>query len=87
MSAKDIPRAVISLALIGLFAFAYVENPSDDLLVGALIAMAGTAVNWWLGSSKGSSDKSEQLERQASQPQDVHVTNTKDDPAITSEAE
>lgn len=75
MSRKDIPRAAIAIALIGLFGYAYLDNPNDQLLVGALITMTGTAVNWWLGSSKGSSDKSAQMERQATgQPNDpVHT--------------
>lgn len=65
MNRKDIPRAAIAIVLIALFGYAYLQNPSDQLLVGALITMTGTSVNWWLGSSKGSSDKSDQMERQA----------------------
>lgn len=75
MNAKDKTRLVISLALIILFGFAFFEHPNNGLIVGALIAAFTTAVNWWLGSSQGSSDKSQQLAEQASgKPNDpVHM--------------
>lgn len=66
MSSKDYPRLIISAAILMLFGWAYARHPDNALLVGALIAMATQAVQYWLGSSKGSADKSTQLERQAS---------------------
>lgn len=62
MTEKDYPRLVISAFVIGLFGFAYFKHPDNALLVGALIAMATQATGYWLGSSKGSSDKSAQIE-------------------------
>ena len=48
-------RAVIALALIGLFAFAYFHNP-DDELTGSLIAAFSGAWGYYLGSSQGAKD-------------------------------
>jgi hypothetical protein len=62
MKPKDIIRLVISLAVIGLFGFAYLHQPSNELLLGALISTFTTAVNWWLGSSQSSSDKTSQMD-------------------------
>jgi ABC-type uncharacterized transport system permease subunit len=59
----ELPRLVISLGLLLLFAFAYVRNPSDQLLIGALINMAGTAMQYWLGSSKGASDSNARADK------------------------
>jgi len=60
-------RFALSVGILVLFAYAYVRNPSEQLLIGALISMASGAVNYWLGSSKGSADKSIELSRQAQQ--------------------
>ena len=54
-------RVILSLAVIALFAYAYANNPGDDLLVGALISSFTTVVNWWLGSSQNSSDKNDTI--------------------------
>lgn len=58
---KEAPRILISFGLLGLFAFAYARNPSDQLLVGSLIGMASMAAQYWLGSSKSSADSQERL--------------------------
>lgn len=68
MTDKDKPRLCITAALIALFAYAYVQNPSDDIMKGALIAAFAAAYGYWLGSSKGSSDKADQLESRANGP-------------------
>jgi hypothetical protein len=68
VTSKELPRAVITTVVMGLFAFAYAYNPSDEMMKGALIAAFSLAVSYWLGSSKGSSDKADQLERQAEGP-------------------
>lgn len=52
----ELPRLAISLGILLLFAFAYVRNPSDQLLLGALINLAGMAAQYWIGSSKGAAD-------------------------------
>jgi hypothetical protein len=52
------PRLWISFALIGLFGYAYVREPSE-LLEGALIAGFSTAYGFWLGSSKGNQSATE----------------------------
>lgn len=59
--AKDGPRIVTSALAMLLFGAAFALNPHAQLLIGAIIAMATQAVQYWLGSSKGSSDKSDQL--------------------------
>jgi hypothetical protein len=65
------PRTAVSLALIGLFAFAYVSNPADELMKGALIAGFSAGYGYWLGSSRGSAVKSRQLEQLVT-PSDQH---------------
>lgn len=56
MKAEEIPRLAITALVLLLFGFAYVRNPSDQLLLGSLISMASLAVQYWIGSSKGTSD-------------------------------
>lgn len=46
------PRVFITLALIGLFAFAYINDPSDQAMKGALIAAFAAAYGFWIGASK-----------------------------------
>lgn len=65
---KDTTRLIISFALIILFAFAFFKHPDNGLIVGALIASFTTAVNWWLGSSQGSADKSTIIENMGTGP-------------------
>lgn len=57
MSASEIPRLIISVGILLLFGAAYILHPDNALLVGSLISMASTASSYWLGSSKGSTDK------------------------------
>ena len=38
-----------------------VESPVGQLIAGALIAKFGTVVDYWLGSSKGSADRVDQI--------------------------
>ncbi len=77
---KDTTRLVISMALIAMFGWAFFNHPDNGLIVGALIAAFTTSVNWWLGSSQGSADKSAQLAEQASSAQPVEVVNDHDEP-------
>jgi hypothetical protein len=83
MKPKDIIRLVISLAVIGLFGCAYLHQPSNELLLGALISTFTTAVNWWLGSSQSSSDKTTQLD--ALTNDGVRINNPPGDPVKVEE--
>lgn len=85
LSHRDTPRLILAAGILVLFAYAYVRNPSDELLIGAVIALATTAVNYFLGSSKGSSDKAEQLERQATETQRVTIDQPADEPVPVEE--
>lgn len=75
MTDKDLPRLVVTVGLFVLFGYVLWHNTDNEMLIGAMIGALTTATSFWLGSSKGSSDKSEQIERQAEGP-----TGTKDDP-------
>jgi len=46
------PRVAITLLLIGLFAFAYIKNPDNGQMNGALIAAFAAAYGFWIGASK-----------------------------------
>jgi hypothetical protein len=60
---------VVSILVTGVFAYALftmlagkgVENPSVNLIIGGAIAGYTQMLNYWLGSSKSSSDKNEQI--------------------------
>lgn len=55
------PHFTICLIAIGIFAWAYAENPGDQTLIGAIIGAFNMAVGYWLGSSSGSARKTEIL--------------------------
>ena len=44
------PRFVITLLLIGLFGFAYFNDPADQAMKGAIIAAFSAAYGFWIGS-------------------------------------
>jgi hypothetical protein len=46
------PRFFISFAIIGLFAWAFGENVTDETMKGALIAAFAGAWGYWIGSSR-----------------------------------
>jgi hypothetical protein len=54
-------RAAIALTIIAAFVAAYFKDPTDDTMKGALIAAFAGAWGYYLGSSKGSSDKTAAL--------------------------
>lgn len=85
LSHKDAPRFMLTVGILLLFGYAYVRNPSEQLLIGALISMASMAAQFWLGSSKGSSDKADQLERQAAETQVVRIEQPADTPVPVEE--
>ena len=55
------PKLLIALTIIGLFAYAYVQRPEDQVLLGALIGGFNIAIGYYLGSSSSSSTNREQI--------------------------
>lgn len=74
---KDRPRLFVTAGLFVLFGYVLYHNVSNEMLIGAIIGSFGTGIMFWLGSSKGSSDKSEQLALQAEGP-----AGTESDPLV-----
>lgn len=62
---RELPRLIISGVILAMFGVAFWRNPDNQLLLGALVVMATGAKDFWFGTSKGSSDKSRQLEQLA----------------------
>lgn len=58
MKAKDWPRLALTALVMGLFGFAVVTHYSESI-EQTLLSIVMLAVGYWLGSSKGSSDKTE----------------------------
>lgn len=77
MTDKDRPRLYVTAGLFVLFGYVLYHNVENDMLIGAIIGSFGTGIAFWLGSSKGSADKSDQIERQAEGP-----TGTESDPLV-----
>jgi hypothetical protein len=77
MSQRDTPRMIVTGAIFALLSFVLWHNVDNEMLIGALIGALGTATTFWLGSSKGSADKSEELSRR---PQTVTIDQPPDDP-------
>jgi hypothetical protein len=46
------PRFIITLLLIGLFGFAYMQDASDQAMKGAIIAAFSAAYGFWIGSKQ-----------------------------------
>jgi len=53
------PKLYVSWALIALFAFAYVRDPSDETMKGAVILAFATAYGYWLGTNKGDAQRTD----------------------------
>lgn len=85
----DWARGIISTAIVALFAWAYANNVDDDMMKGALIAAFSSAVAYWLGSSKGSNEKSrvinEEMRETSQLPKSVTVDNPPSDPVNTTD--
>ena len=62
-SGKFDARFIVAMTVIGLFAWAYAENPTDDTLLGALIAGFAGAWGFYLGSAKVNQEAREQQAR------------------------
>jgi len=79
---REWPRLVMSAAIVAYFGWALIahwSNGIEETLKSAFMI----AVGYWLGSSKGSSDKAAVL---ASGPQPVEVVNPTDRPVPTEDA-
>lgn len=75
------PQFFISLMLIGLFAYAYYNNPQDEMMKGAMIAAFSASYGYWLGSSTGSKQSGDVVRRIAEQPTST-ITSTSDNVTI-----
>lgn len=92
------PRFLITVMLIGLFGYAYIQDPSDEAMKGALIGAFSAAYGFWIGSKtndKATENTGKAFEAIAatahagtltSEPQPVVVTNPPSDPVNTTEA-
>lgn len=72
MNAKDYPRAALTAFIMVLLGYAAVNHYSPGV-EETIKAIALIAVGYWLGSSKGSADKSEELSRQSRETQTVMI--------------
>lgn len=79
MNPKDWPRLIITLAILGAFlgALAFRYSPGLEETLKAVVMLA---IGYWLGSSKGSSDKSSQLEEMQAAPRRVTIDQPANDP-------
>ncbi len=80
MTNKEGPRLIVTAAVFVLFAYILYHNHDNEMLIGAMIGAMTAAVGYWLGSSKGSSDKSTQLAEQANSIQPVEIVNPEHHP-------
>lgn len=62
MTAKDLPRIIITALIMAYFGYALIHHWSEGL-EETLKNVVMLAVGFWLGSSKGSSDKAATIER------------------------
>jgi hypothetical protein len=62
MTAKDLPRMILTAVIIGYFGYAIVSHWTIGI-EETLKNITMLAVGFWLGSSKGSSDKAMQIEK------------------------
>lgn len=56
-------RPIVSLIIILMFGGAFLSNPRDETLRGALVTAFATAVGYYLGSSKGAAENRETLNK------------------------
>ena len=80
MKAKDWPRLALTAAIMLMLFYAVLAHYSAAI-EQVVIALAMLAAGYWLGSSKGSSDKMDLLEG----PRQVEVTNPPSQPVPTQE--
>lgn len=89
-------REGMASAVVALFAYAFWRNPSEQLMLGAIIAAFTTAIGFYLGGSKVGSDTATKnadtltaIGSSASAPkvQDVHVINPPTNPVPTHDSD
>ncbi len=91
-------REVMAFGVVALFAYAFIQNPQDQTIVGALIAAFAGAWGFYLGGSKVGSDTAEKNAASvvetakatvptSSEPQSVVVTNSPAQPVPTEPVE
>ena len=78
-------REAIAFLIVALFAWGFIKNPHEPLIVGALIAAFSTAYGFYLGGSKVGADTATKnadalASQAASEPQAVTVTNDPSNP-------
>lgn len=91
---KEHAREVTLLSILAMYGFALFKNPTDTLMLGALIAAFSTAIGFYLGGSKQGADVaaknadivSEAARVNADQPQPVTVVNSDAQPVPTVDA-
>ena len=57
------PRFLISLIVLGIFAWAFGENVTDDTMKGAIIGALNVVAGYWLGSSSGAAQHRDTQEK------------------------
>ncbi len=97
MSGWNDPRFVITMLLIGLFGYAYIQDSSDEAMKGAIIAAFSTAYGFWLASkdkeqSTANTGKALDAIRAAQEstpltdkPMETIIVNRKDHPVPTTD--
>ena len=87
-------RETIAFLVIALFSYAFIVNPKEQLMIGALIGSFTTAVGFYLGGSKVGSDTATKnadtlagAATKAPTVQDVHVVNTPTQPVPVDDGE
>lgn len=94
------PRFVITLLLIALFGFAYIQDPSDQAMKGAIIGAFSAAYGFWIGSKtneKATENTGKAFDAIAataatahtavtSEPQKVEIVNAPEQPVPTTDA-
>lgn len=70
------PRFLVSLIIMGIFAWAFASNVNDDTMKGAIIGALNIAAGFWLGSSRGAQSQSENIGKA------LDLANTNAPPAI-----
>lgn len=49
-------REFVALVLLGMFAWAFFQNPTDEIIIGALLSAFAAAWGFYLGGSKVGAD-------------------------------
>lgn len=86
------PRFIVTLLLICLFGFAYIQDPADEAMKGAIIGAFSAAYGFWIGSkqnekaTENTGKAFDAIAAATTLPKDVKVVNPPEDPANVTEA-